>query len=182
MDGKDITREKLHLLYILREAPGLQRSDLIETALGTLTADYFMLAEALNWLESSELIVLMDTELTTDAADARSGAECYLTVQGEKVLLALEDQIAESVRLWVSEHLAATSIERKKRKAIEADYKLTDKGSYLLWLQHLSEQGDSFSVEMELPSEELARKAAFSFRRHPEKFYSIMIKTLLEEA
>ena len=52
MDGKDITREKLHLLYILREAPGLQRSDLIETALGTLTADYFMLAEALNWLES----------------------------------------------------------------------------------------------------------------------------------
>ena len=73
MDGKDITREKLHLLYILREAPGLQRSDLIETALGTLTADYFMLAEALNWLESSELIVLMDTDLITDLTDARSG-------------------------------------------------------------------------------------------------------------
>jgi hypothetical protein len=82
----------------------------------------------------------------------------------------------------VSEHLAATSIERKKRKAIEADYKLTDKGSYLLQLQHLSDQGDSFSLELELPSEELARKAAFSFRRNPEKFYSVMIKTLLEEA
>ena len=97
-------------------------------------------------------------------------------------MLALEDQIADSVRRWVSEHLAETNIERRKRKAIEADYKLTEKGSYLLQVRHLSERGDSFSVELELPSEELARKAAFSFRLDPEKFYSVMIKTLLEEA
>ncbi|MDD4323342.1 MAG: DUF4364 family protein, partial [Eubacteriales bacterium] len=89
MDNKDITREKLVLLYILQEAPGLQRSDLIETALGTLTADYFMLAEALAWLESSELIAMMDTDLQTDAEEDRGNAECYLTLEGEKVLSAL---------------------------------------------------------------------------------------------
>lgn len=180
MDNKDITREKLVLLYILQEAPGLQRSDLIETALGTLTADYFMLAEALAWLESSELIAMMDTDLQTDAEEDRGNAECYLTLEGEKVLSALIEQLPESVRLWISEHLDNTSLERKKRKTIEAVYEHTDKGTYLLQVQHLSEQGDSFSVELELPTEELARKAAFSFKRNPEKFYSVMLQILLE--
>lgn len=180
MDGKDITREKLVLLYILQEAPGLQRSDLIETALGTLTADYFILAEALNRLASSELIVLMDTDLMTESDDDRGAAECYLTNEGERILSALEDQLPESVRLWIDEHLDETSLDRKKRKSIEADYHPTDKGTYLLLVQHLSDQGDSFSVELELPTEELARKAAFSFRRDPENFYSVMLQTLLE--
>ncbi|NLC25709.1 MAG: DUF4364 family protein [Fastidiosipila sp.] len=180
MDSKDITREKLVLLYILQEAPGLRRSDLIETALGTLTADYFILAEALNWLESSEFIALMDTDLMTEPNNDNGVAECYLTVEGERIVSALKDQLPESIQLWIADHLDQTSLDRKKRKTIEADYKPTDKGTYLLLVRHLSDQGDAFSVELELPTEEMARKAAFSFRRDPENFYSIMLQTLLK--
>ena len=169
--NRDISREKLVLLYILQEAPGLRRSDLIETALGTLTADYFMLAEALSWLESSELIVLMDSDLLIEPDTDRSAAECYLTLQ---------EQLPESIRTWLNEHLDETSLERRKRKSIEANYRPTEKNTFLLQVQHLSDQGDSFSVELELPTEDLARKAAFSFKRNPEKFYATMLETLIE--
>ena len=111
--NRDISREKLVLLYILQEAPGLRRSDLIETALGTLTADYFMLAEALSWLESSELIVLMDSDLLIEPDTDRSAAECYLTPEGEKVVAALQEQLPESIRTWLNEHLDETSLERR---------------------------------------------------------------------
>ena len=178
--NRDISREKLVLLYILQEAPGLRRSDLIKTALGTLTADYFMLAEALSWLESSELIVLMDSDLLIEPDTDRSAAECYLTPEGEKVVAALQEQLPESIRTWLNEHLDETSLERRKRKSIEANYRPTEKNTFLLQVQHLSDQGDSFSVELELPTEDLARKAAFSFKRNPEKFYATMLETLIE--
>lgn len=171
----DMTREKLVLLYIIRQAPGILLSDVLSTALGTLTSDYFTLAQAMTDLGDSDLIRLEPVAGTGDCADARG----HLTEAGKRALDALPDQIPEGTRNWIDRHLSETGIERAERESIRSEYRADGKGGFVLECAHLSERGDGFFLSLDLPTEALARRAHFAFRRDPAKLYATLVETLL---
>ena len=56
MSRQDLPIQKLILLYIAGEAPGIRRAQLCEAALATLSMDYFEMASALDELVKARLI------------------------------------------------------------------------------------------------------------------------------
>lgn len=173
--------DKLTLLFIAREAPGIRRSHLCDAALATLAMDYFDVARALDELASGGLLHLAvrkgERSLT---ADEQPVARCDLTPKGHAALAALVDQIPAPTRRFLIDHLNATALRRRTADAITAQVEATPEGHYRVVCRHDGDD-NAFCMSLDVPTEAMARKAAATWRERSSDVYRTILESLLDD-
>jgi hypothetical protein len=182
MSRQDLPIQKLILLYIAGEAPGIRRAQLCEAALATLSMDYFEMASALDELVKARLIhvAARRNERTRDAHE-REVERCDLTTEGRLVLDALSDQIPASTRRFLTTYLEKGALKRKTEDQITATVEETVRGMYRLTCRNTCNGDESFLLKMTFPSEALAKEAATNWRRNYDDILKMLLEALAED-
>ena len=172
---------KLILLYIIGEVPGIRRAQLGDAALATLSMDYFEMASALDELIKTRLIHIAARrdEKTLDAHE-REVERCDLTTEGRLVLDVLNDQIPASTRRFLTNYLEKNALKRRTDDQITATVEETAGGMYRLICRNTSNGDDTFLLKMTFPSEELAKEAAATWRHRYDDILTMLLEAFSE--
>lgn len=182
MPRQNLPINKLILLYIAGEVPGIRRAQLGDVALATLSMDYFEMASALDELIKTRLIhvAARRNEKTRDACE-REVERCDLTTEGRLVLDALNDQIPPSTRRFITNYLEKGALKRRTEDQITATVEETAHGMYRLICRNTSNGDETFLLKMTFPSETLAKEAATTWRRRYNDILTMLLKSLAED-
>jgi len=174
--------DKLILLSIVKQVPGIRRSRLRDAALATLSMDYFTFARALDELSSSKLIhvAVRKNEAAHDAGD-RAVERCDLTESGLAVLGPLEEQIPLPTRRFLAAYLDEGEMDRRLADLVTASVEASLNGDYRLTLRMNEEGGDGMTLSLLFPTEKLARKAAAAWRERSDRILFSLMDSLLSE-
>ncbi len=181
MQEMNIPIQKVTLLYIAAQAPGLRRSQLQDAALATLSMDYFDMATALDELVEAGLIHI-GTRKGEEAMDAhnRSVERCDLTDKGLIVLDALRSQIPPATRRFITQYLSERGFQRKIADSITARIELASDGQYEVICRQKEGDETSFHLVLRFPTEDMARKAAESWRERSSDVMRALMEVLLQ--
>ena len=182
MQETKIPIHKLILLYIVEQAPGLRRSYLQDTALASLSMDYFDVMRALDDLIDTGLIHV-GARKGEEALDAhnRTIERCDLTDKGLVAISALKHQIPAATRRFITQYLEAHSYRRKMADAVTVRIELTSDGQYELICRQKEGNDTSFLLKLRFPTEEMAEKASRTWREHPDDIVNTLIHSLLND-
>lgn len=173
---------KLILLYIAGEVPGIRRTQLGDAALATLSMDYFEMASALDELINARLIyVAARRDEKTLNAHEREVERCDLTAEGHHVLDVLNDQIPASTRRFLTNYLEKNALKRRTEDQITATVEETAHGMYRLICRNTSDGDETFLLKMTFPSEELAKKAAATWRHHYDDILTMLLEAFSKD-
>lgn len=182
MHETNLSIHKLTLLYIIEQAPGLRRSYLQDTALATLSMDYFDMARALDELVDTGLVHI-GARKGEEALDAhnRTIERCDLTAKGMAVIEALNHQIPPATRRFISQYLDEHSFRWKVADAVTVKIELTSDGQYELICRQKEGNDTSFLLTLRFPTEEMADKAAQAWRERSDEIVNMLIHSLLKD-
>jgi hypothetical protein len=182
MLSQNLPINKLILLYIAGEVPGIRRTQLGDAALATLSMDYFEMASALDELIKTRLIhVAARRDEKTLNAHEREVERCDLTAEGRLVLNALNDQIPASTRRFLTNYLEKNALKRRTEDQITATVEETARGMYRLICRNTSDGDETFLLKMTFPSEKLAKKAAATWRYHYDDILTVLLEVFSED-
>ena len=182
MLSQNLPINKLILLYITGEVPGIRRTQLGDAALATLSMDYFEMASALDELIKTRLIhVAARRDEKTLNAHEREVERCDLTAEGRLVLNALNDQIPASTRRFLTNYLEKNALKRRTEDQITATVEETARGMYRLICRNTSDGDETFLLKMTFPSEKLAKKAAATWRYHYDDILTVLLEVFSED-
>ncbi len=183
MLSQNLPINKLILLYITGEVPGIRRTQLGDAALATLSMDYFEMASALDELIKTRLIhVAARRDEKTLNAHEREVERCDLTAEGRLVLNALNDQIPASTRRFLTNYLEKNALKRRTEDQITATVEETARGMYRLICRNTSDGDETFLLKMTFPSEKLAKKAAATWRYHYDDILTVLLEVFSEDS
>ncbi len=182
MHETKISIHKLILLYIIEQAPGLRRSYLRDTALSTLSMDYFDMARALDDLIDTGL-VHVGVRKGEEALDAhnRTIERCDLTEKGMTAIEGLNHQIPATTRRFITQYLEEHSFRHKMADAVTVKIEPTSDGQYELVCRQKEGNDTSFLLTLRFPTEEMAQKAAQTWRERPDDIVNTLIHALLAD-
>lgn len=180
MYGENITIHKLTLLYIIEQAPGLRRSYLQDTALATLSMNYFDMARALDELIDMGL-VYVGARKGEEAIDAHNRIikRYDLTEKGMAVIEALNHQIPPATRRFISQYLDEHSFRHRMADTVTVKIELTSDGQYELTCRQKEGNDTSFLLKIRFPTEEMAQKASQIWRERSDDVVNMLIHSLL---
>ncbi len=182
MHETNISIHKLTLLYIIEQAPGLRRSYLQDTALATLSMDYFSMARALDELVDAGLVHI-GARKGEEALDAhnRTVERCDLTEKGMVAIETLNHQIPPATRRFITQYLDEHSFRWKMADAVTVKIELTSDGQYELVCRQKEGVDTSFLLKVRFPTEEMAQKASQAWRERSNEIVGLLIQSLLGE-
>lgn len=182
MQETNIPIDKLILLYIAEQAPGIRKSQLRDAALATLSMDYFDATSALDELISTHLlhVAVRKNEPVHDAR-GRAVERCELTDTGRTALDALEKQIPASTKRFLSGYLIDGDLKRRIADTITATVEITATGHYRLTCRQSDENNSGLTLSLSFPTQELAQIAATTWREYSEDVYLSVVNALVHE-
>lgn len=182
MQETTISIHKLILLYIAEQAPGLRRSYLQDTALATLSMDYFDMMRALDDLIDTGLLHVgaRKGEEVLDAHN-RTIERCDLTDKGISAIDVLSHQIPAATRRFIVQYLEEHSFRRKMADAVTVKIEPTSDGQYELVCRQKEGNDTSFLLTLRFPTEAMAEKASRAWRERPDDIVNTLIHSLLRD-
>ncbi|HZK29273.1 MAG TPA: DUF4364 family protein [Clostridia bacterium] len=180
MQKTNIPIDKLILLYVAKQAPGIRRSQLRDAALATLSMDYFDVTRALDELIASHLLyVAVRKDEPVFDAHGQAVERCELTDEGRLALDALEKQIPASTKRFLSTYLSEGDLKRRLADTVTATVDMTATGNYRLTCHQREEDDAGLTLSLSFPTQALAQRAAATWRERAADIYLCVIDALL---
>lgn len=175
--------DKLIILDILAQAPGLTVNQLMAQALGTLCLDYFAFVSAFDELLRDRLAmsgVRKEEELTDSAG--QPVARCDITPQGRGVLAALAGRIPLPIRSYLATSLASLRRDQRRENTITALAEPDANGFYTVRLRQNDGLRDTVDLRLTVPNLAIAETLCSNWKAYPQTLYLGLLNLLSQPA
>ena len=158
---------KLLILYLLdRLVAPIDFSALTDLAMCDPGVDYFLFAEAINELVSSEHVKLEEERYSITDKGRRNSADC-------------ESSLSVVIRKRCDRRLAPLNAELRRSAQIHASVQEGENGAYILSLSLDDDMGNLMQLSLTSVSQAQCSQMARRFQAQPEKIYHSILSSLL---
>jgi len=178
MENTPLAEAKIHILYLVSEAPGVSYQMLMNRCLDSLYVDYFAFTQAVNELISGNLMDKSTED--TGTGEAVGGSETLkLTAGGIAVLNDLKGTLNNNLEAHLISQANKLKEEVTKINKSTAVVKPASDGSYIITLK---DTGSSFNpvINLTVSSSEEADTISKKWRKESEEITKTLLKKLLE--
>ncbi len=173
MSGNKIAQDKLKLLYILKyiNMP-LTNMEITNFILDNGIMDYFTLQQLLVDLCDSNFVV----QKTKNSNEYFSISE-----EGISVLDMFGDKLPDYFIKQVEQNFSILKMEIKKHRELLGHYYKKQEDEFIVSLQVMENESTIFSLSINVPDEELAKRICKKWDSNPEEIFASIIKTLTSD-
>lgn len=166
----------LHKLFILQTLDNvnfpLSNNQITEFLIRHNYADYFEIQQTFSELVSSSLIA----EETVHHSTRYS-----ITEEGRQTLLYYKDLIPDSFLDILAAYLKENKIEWRNSASIVTGYIPTKTGDFTVECRILEKNIPIIDLTMQVPSEDMAERMCFNWKKKQAEIYSYLLSQLMEE-
>lgn len=176
------TLNKIIILKIVNQLPGIRQGMLADAAVDSLQMNFIEYSLALAELKESKLVhqAIRKSEPHLDAAN-QAVERLDITSHGLEVLQALEHQIPASLQKWLQRRIIQLSGEKHQIEAHSSRLQPTAAGEWLLILERFEQDNPNFRLELTFPTKAMAEKAASAWETASLDLYEIILQHLLAD-
>lgn len=170
--GSKLALYKLKIMYILNRINlPLTKNEITKLFLEKNYMDYFTLQQLLLDLCNSDYIEV----------SSKNGSDFYyLSMHGKEALEMFIDKLPTSFKKNIDlEHREVAKQIKKQRDSLSHYFKKSD-NEFIVTLQVLENSNTIFSISLNLPSEEQAKKVSKNWSSNSENIYNTIIQSILK--
>ncbi len=174
------TLNKVIILKLAGQLPGLRQAMLSDAVMDSLQMNFFEYSQALSELIEGKLLykAVRKREPHLDA-DQQAVERIDITPKGTEVLQTLETQIPEAVNKWICRKVAELKGEQNLLETHSSRLRQTGTGEWLLILERYETEVPNFTISLTFPTKEMAKKAASAWEAASVDLYELILKHLL---
>ncbi|HHU07642.1 MAG TPA: DUF4364 family protein [Clostridiaceae bacterium] len=174
------TLNKVIILKLVSLLPGLRHTMLSDAVLDSLQMNFFEYSLALSELIEGKLLykAVRKGEPHLDA-DQQAVERIDITQKGTEVLQALENQIPDAVNKWINRKSAELKGEQNILETHSSRLEQTGTGEWMLILERYETDVPNFTIRLNFPTREMAKKAASAWEAASVDLYELILKRLL---
>lgn len=178
MDNTPLAEAKIHILYLVSEAPGVSYQMLMNRCLDSLYVDYFAFTQAVNELISGNLMDKSTED--TGTGEAVGGSETLtLTAGGIAVLNDLKGTLNNNLESHLISQANKLKEEVTKINKSTAVVKPASDGTFTLTLKDTGSSSNPV-ITLTVSSSEEADIISKNWRKESESITKDLLKKLLE--
>ena len=175
--------QKLVLLYMLKQIPGLPTNEWMNWAIDSLFLDYFSFAEVREELKRDHFIVESHRkEEKRMDANGQPVVRADLTPEGEVVLAQLLPTLPAHIRTYLTDEAKKRADSETQKNTVLSDYRLTSEGRYAVNLQLIEAANPLFTLTVTVRDEKHAQKICRRWKDSTADIYKTILQTLESEA
>ena len=175
----DAQTQKLILLYMLKQVPGIPSGEWMNWAIESLYLDYFSFAQAKEELKKEKLISEFqkkdEERLDTSGNPVR---RILLTPEGELVLEQLLPGLSQPVRAFLHEDGLRRKKSDTRENNILADYYIDDNGQYFVKLLLSDGEKEIIRMIVSVMDEAQAKSICMKWKKEPIDTYKKILYSL----
>lgn len=179
MQETDTQRNKLILLFMLRQVPGISSDAWMNWAIDSLYLDYFSFAQTREALQKNHLVTesVRKDEKRLDASGFPI-RRCDLTPEGEAIIEQLFTTLPSQIREYLHEEGRKRKHRESEKNSVFAAYETDANGKYQVTLS-LSEFGQNLlHIQLQAPNKRLAKEICQNWKGSTADIYSHILALL----
>ncbi len=133
----------------------------------------------MNFLTLQQVISELDLAGLVDAQKAHNRTRLRITQEGHDTLSYFEDSISRDLREEICGYLEENGLRMRSEASICSDYRKIAEGEFEARLQAADNGISLVSIQLNVPTEELAIRVCDNWQKHNEEIYQYLTAALL---